>query len=91
MFGMKKMDSFEAQSMALLVAAVHGLVEYEDDVKINHIQTADSNSHLFEVTVHKEDIGKIIGKKGKTVSCIRTVLNNISHKHRTTSVLEIIE
>lgn len=91
MFGKSKMESFEVQAMAFLHSSTRGLAQHEMDIEIKHIPSKSSNSHLFEITVHKEDIGKMIGRSGKTASSLRMLLNNIAHKHKTTAVMEIIE
>ncbi len=39
----------------------------------------------------KDDLGKVIGKKGKTASAIRTILNAVTTKLKKRAVLEIIE
>ena len=46
---------------------------------------------VLELTVAKEDLGKVIGKKGKTAMAMRTILSAISSKMKKRTVLEIIE
>ena len=51
---------------------VKNLVDHPDKVKINEI--GGTQTLIIELSVEKSDIGKIIGKKGKTINAIRTLL-----------------
>ena len=46
---------------------------------------------VLELKVAKEDLGKVIGKQGKTTHAIRTILNATATKLKHRAVLEIIE
>jgi predicted RNA-binding protein YlqC (UPF0109 family) len=65
------------------------LVDLPDQVEINEI--AGENTTVIELKVAKEDLGKIIGKQGRTARAVRTILNGASTKLRKRTVLEIIE
>jgi predicted RNA-binding protein YlqC (UPF0109 family) len=65
------------------------LVDFPDQVEINEI--VGENTTVIELKVAKEDLGKIIGKQGRTARALRTVLNGASTKLRKRTVLEIIE
>ncbi len=65
------------------------LVDLPDQVHVNEI--AGENTTVIELKVAKEDLGKIIGKQGRTARAVRTVLNGASTKLRKRTVLEIIE
>ncbi|MFC1889931.1 KH domain-containing protein [Thermodesulfobacteriota bacterium] len=65
------------------------LTEYPDQVSVNEV-IGDKTS-VIELSVAKDDLGKVIGKQGKTARAIRTILNASSTKLRKRSVLEIIE
>ncbi len=68
---------------------VKALVDDPAEVQINEV-TGDKVT-LFELRVSKGDIGKIIGKKGRTALAIRTILNAVSTKQGKRAELEIIE
>ena len=68
---------------------VKALVDYPEQVRVSEVQ--GKNTLVIELTVAKEDMGKVIGKQGRTAQAIRTILNNASMKIRKRSVLEIIE
>jgi predicted RNA-binding protein YlqC (UPF0109 family) len=65
------------------------LVDLPDQVEVNEI--AGENTTVIELKVAKEDLGKIIGKQGRTARAVRTVLNGASTKLRRRTVLEIVE
>ncbi len=65
------------------------LVDAPDQVHVNEI--VGENTTVIELKVAKEDLGKIIGKQGRTARAVRTVLNGASTKLRKRTVLEIIE
>ena len=65
------------------------LVDLPDQVHVNEI--IGENTTVIELKVAKEDLGKIIGKQGRTARAVRTVLNGASTKLRRRTVLEIVE
>ena len=46
---------------------------------------------ILELTVSKSDIGKVIGKQGRTADALRTLLNAVSAKTRKRTLLEIVD
>ncbi len=65
------------------------LVDRPEDVRVNEIE--GERTSVIELSVAKEDLGKIIGKQGRTARAIRVILTAASTKLRKRSVLEIIE
>ena len=65
------------------------LVDQPDLVKVTELE--GETTSVIELSVAKEDIGKIIGKQGKTATAIRTIMNAASNKMKRRSVLEIID
>jgi predicted RNA-binding protein YlqC (UPF0109 family) len=65
------------------------LVDLPDQVSVHEV--IGENTTVLELKVAKEDLGKIIGKQGRTARAVRTVLNGASTKLRKRTVLEIIE
>ncbi len=65
------------------------LVDHPDLVKVEEVE--GERTSVIELSVAKEDIGKIIGKQGKTASAIRTILNAASMKLKKRTILEIID
>ena len=73
----------------LLEVMVRALVDVPDQVRISEV--AGEQTTVFELVVAKEDLGKVIGKQGKTAKALRTILTAASTKLRKRSVLEIVE
>ncbi|MBI3557986.1 MAG: KH domain-containing protein [Deltaproteobacteria bacterium] len=73
----------------LIEVLAKALVDLPDQVEVNEIQGEQTT--VLELKVAKEDLGKVIGKQGRTARAIRTILNGASTKLRKRSVLEIIE
>ncbi len=73
----------------LLDCMVRALVDLPDKVRVSEI--IGEQTTVFELVVAKEDLGKVIGKQGKTAKALRTILTAASTKLRKRSVLEIVE
>lgn len=65
------------------------LVDKPDDVEVNEV--IGEQTTVVELKVAKEDLGKVIGKQGRTARSMRTILNAASTKLNKRSVLEIVE
>ncbi|PIR18023.1 MAG: RNA-binding protein [Deltaproteobacteria bacterium CG11_big_fil_rev_8_21_14_0_20_49_13] len=65
------------------------LVDNPDQVVVSEIEGEQTT--VFELKVSKEDLGKIIGKEGRTARSLRTIIGAASAKLKKRSVLEIIE
>ncbi len=68
---------------------VKSLVDAPDEVSINVVE--GEKSTILELKVASEDVGKVIGKQGRTAKAMRTILSAASTKVRKRTVLEIIE
>jgi len=65
------------------------LVDYPDDVECSEV--VGEQTSVIELRVAKDDLGKVIGKQGKTAKAMRTILSAASSKIQKRAVLEIIE
>ncbi len=65
------------------------LVDFPEMVKVNEIQ--GEKTTVFELRVGSGDLGKIIGKEGRTAKSIRTIITAASMKQGKRAVLEILE
>ncbi len=65
------------------------LVDNPDQVKVSEIE--GEKTSVIELNVSKEDLGKVIGKQGRTARAMRTILSAASTKVKKRAVLEIIE
>jgi len=73
----------------LLIRIAQALVDDPEQVEVNQIES--TQTVVLELRVAKSDMGKVIGKKGKTANAIRTLLNGASGRVRKRYVLEIVE
>lgn len=73
----------------LIEMMAKALVDFPERVEVAEI--IGENTTVIELKVAKEDLGKIIGKQGRTARAVRTVLNGASTKLRKRTVLEIVE
>lgn len=76
---MKELIHFIAQS----------LVDKPEEVSVSEVE--GNQTSVLELKVAKEDLGKVIGKQGRTAQAMRTILNAVSSKEKKRTVLEIIE
>ena len=65
------------------------LVDNPEEVSVNELEGEQTS--VIELKVAKEDIGKVIGKQGRTARAMRTILGAASMKLKKRSVLEILE
>ncbi len=57
---------------------VRGIVTHPDDVSVRSRNT--KRGRLLEVRVHPEDLGKVIGRAGRTANAVRTVISALAGK-----------
>ena len=74
----------------VLMDMVKAIVDKPDEVSIE--VTESENTQIYELRVGEGDVGKVIGKKGKNVGAIRTILSAATAKEGgKRAILEIIE
>ncbi|MEK6608728.1 MAG: KH domain-containing protein [Myxococcota bacterium] len=66
-----------------------GLVDHPDEVEVEQFE--EQGTSVIELRVAQEDLGKVIGKQGRTVKAMRTILAAASAKQGKRSDLEILE
>ncbi len=76
---MKELVQYLAQS----------IVDQPDAVEVT--ETQDDDASVVELKVAQEDLGRIIGKQGRTAKSLRTILNAAAARHDRKIVLEIID
>jgi predicted RNA-binding protein YlqC (UPF0109 family) len=73
----------------LILIIVRALVDHPEQVSVNEIES--NNAIIIELTVFKGDIRKVIGKQGRTIDAIWTLLGAMAGKTRKRLMLEIVE
>ncbi|MGB9750589.1 MAG: KH domain-containing protein [Caldisericia bacterium] len=72
----------------VLEKLVKTIVDYPEKVQVKRIE--GSSTLIYEVKVSSEDIGKVIGKQGKTAEAIRTIVQAISRKSGKNTIVSIL-
>jgi uncharacterized protein len=73
----------------LVLYLARALVEHPDEVAVDEIDEPDAT--VFELKVAETDLGRVIGRQGRTAKALRTVLSAASAKMKRRAILEIIE
>jgi hypothetical protein len=73
----------------LIEYIAQALVDHPEQVRVSEVEGEQTS--VIELRVAKEDLGKVIGKQGRTARAMRTILSAASTKIRKRAVLEIIE
>jgi predicted RNA-binding protein YlqC (UPF0109 family) len=73
----------------LIEQIAKAIVEKPDEVRVRDVE--GEHAVVIELRVAKEDIGKVIGKQGRTITAIRTILNATRAQTTKRQVLEVME
>jgi predicted RNA-binding protein YlqC (UPF0109 family) len=73
----------------LILQIAQALVDHPEQVSV--IEIEGNQTSVLELKVAKDDLGKVIGKQGRTARAMRTLLSAASAKVKKRTVLEIIE
>jgi predicted RNA-binding protein YlqC (UPF0109 family) len=73
----------------LIKYIAQALVDNPEQVRVEEVE--GNQTSVLELKVAKEDLGKVIGKQGRTARAMRTILSAASAKVKKRTVLEIIE
>ena len=73
----------------LVLFLARSLVEHPDEVEVQEIEEPDAL--VYELKVAESDLGRVIGRQGRTAKALRTVLSAASAKMRRRAILEILE
>jgi hypothetical protein len=73
----------------ILETIAKSLVDAPNEVQITEIN--GDKTIIFELRCNAKDVGKIIGKSGKTVGAMRTILNSMASKQGRKAMLEVVD
>jgi predicted RNA-binding protein YlqC (UPF0109 family) len=65
------------------------LIDHPDDVDLRQVE--EEGQLTFQVSVHPDDVGKVIGKSGRTINAIRGVLNAAGSRHDQRVTVQLFE
>ncbi len=74
---------------ALIDYLARGLVDNTDEVRVELVE--ERNANVYEIEVDDDDLGKIIGRGGKTARAIRQVVSAAAPRSRKRTLVEILE
>lgn len=74
---------------AFLETIIENLVDHPEEINISELN--GQNTIIYEIKVARDDMGKIIGKQGKTAYAIRLLLNAVSRKKGKITQMEIVD
>jgi uncharacterized protein len=83
------MDKLDSQMDELIAQIAQALVDRPAEVQVRTIE--GNRTMVLELRVAKEDVGKVIGRQGRTAQAMRTLLTAVASKSKRRTVLEIIE
>lgn len=73
----------------LIEYIARALVDTPDDVQVTELQ--GEKTAIYELRVHQDDLGKVIGKQGRTARAIRTLVSAAATKDNRRAMVEIME
>ncbi|MBD7942721.1 MULTISPECIES: KH domain-containing protein [Psychrobacillus] len=73
----------------LIEAIVKPLVDYPDKVQVEKEESA--NRIVYKLSVHPEDMGKVIGKQGRVAKSIRTIVYSAAGSHQKKTYVDILD
>ena len=72
-----------------ILYVARALAEYPDDVMVTEVD--GEHTAVLELRCSQKDLGRVIGKNGKTIAALRTLLSNIAAKQGRRAMLEVVE
>ena len=66
------------------------LVDRPDDVRVDEFEE-DDGTIVFEVEVAEDDVGKVIGRNGRTINALRTVLRAAAVRHNRRVLVDVVD
>jgi predicted RNA-binding protein YlqC (UPF0109 family) len=74
----------------LIELIIKGIVDKPDKIEISQVQVVGEKTLIFEVKVDPNDIGKVIGRQGRNIKSIRTIINAAAQKDNKRVIIEIV-
>lgn len=68
---------------------IGGLIDHPEALKITELNGA--KSQIYELRCHEDDIGKVIGKNGKAIIAIRSLMSQVAARQGMRATVEVVE
>ena len=72
----------------LIEFMIKGIVDFPEKVEI--VNVVNEKTSIFEIKVDPGDVGKVIGKQGRNIKSIRSIMNAAAQKNEKRAIIEII-
>lgn len=72
----------------LLLAIVKELVDHPEDVEVQEV--IGERTTILELKVHPDDVGKVIGRRGRIISALRIIMKSAAIRDRKIITLELV-
>ncbi|MEI6147694.1 MAG: KH domain-containing protein [bacterium] len=72
-----------------IIYIIRSLAEYPDELFVTEV--VGKQTTILELRCHPKDVGRLIGRSGKTIAAVRTLLSNLAAKQGRRAVLEVAE
>jgi predicted RNA-binding protein YlqC (UPF0109 family) len=73
----------------LVEQIVRSLVDHPEDIRLTEVD--GEKTQIIELRCNPDDLGKVIGKSGKTVGAVRTLISTIAAREGRKAILEVVE
>jgi predicted RNA-binding protein YlqC (UPF0109 family) len=87
---MSEEQTFIDEGSALIKSMAKGLVDNHENIEVQ-IASGSCHTIVFTLRCDKNDLGKLIGKRGRTATAMRTILGAIASKYGRRAILDIAE
>ena len=77
-------------SRVLIEYVAPWLLDHPEDLRVEEIES-ERGATLLEVTVNPEDMGKLIGKRGRTIQALRTIARAGGQRAGSTVLVEVVD
>jgi predicted RNA-binding protein YlqC (UPF0109 family) len=84
-----RLEAFAAAMQGFLEYVIKGIVEHPDQVTVTPVDQRGTT--VYELRLHGDDVGRVIGKQGMTINAIRSLLQAGSARKGLRCALEIVE
>ena len=72
-----------------IASTIKALADHPDEVRVAEV--AGEKLSVFELSCHRDDLGRVIGKNGNTIAAVRVLVNVVAARQGRRAVLEVVE